>query len=403
MTCSDFVFSTELRRLRQAAGWSLADLSREIHYSKGYLSKVENSVKPINVDLARRCDAALGAGGRLSALASRALTVGHQDVASSLTGGASIDATHTQAVPAPDDSVVVHVTELFMRVRLLGREVSPRAVLPMVAAQVNALQRLACDAPERLRRQLLMLAGRHAEYAAWMSQESGAGKATLAWLDTAMRLAEQASDTDLRVYLLVRRAGVTLYLEDAQATVTLAQVARRGSVAPWLVRAARLREAQGHALAGEARACRLALDKAADLVTASCEEVATPSLGSASATESAVDQHALVSGWCFYDLGEPAESAKRLDQVLTESLPSGSRAATRFAVRRALAYSASGELERSCSLVAQLLPDVQRLDSATIRLDLRRLHGELGRQSAHPLVRELRPLLARAGRSRVED
>src|SRR5712691_8480530 len=62
-------FGVELRRRRVAAGWSLRQLAERIHYSKSYLSKVENGSKPPAVDLARRCDAALNAGGRLAELA----------------------------------------------------------------------------------------------------------------------------------------------------------------------------------------------------------------------------------------------------------------------------------------------------------------------------------------------
>jgi transcriptional regulator with XRE-family HTH domain len=62
------VFGAELRRLRTAAGLSLAQLSREVHYSKGYLSKIETGVRLPAPDLARRCDDAVAAGGALLAL-----------------------------------------------------------------------------------------------------------------------------------------------------------------------------------------------------------------------------------------------------------------------------------------------------------------------------------------------
>ncbi|MET8683780.1 helix-turn-helix domain-containing protein [Streptomyces sp. NPDC004732] len=62
-------FGECLRRLRAERGMSLADLSRVAHYSRGYLSKVENGQKPPTADVARGCDEALGAGGALVALA----------------------------------------------------------------------------------------------------------------------------------------------------------------------------------------------------------------------------------------------------------------------------------------------------------------------------------------------
>jgi tetratricopeptide (TPR) repeat protein/transcriptional regulator with XRE-family HTH domain len=64
-------FGTELRRLRTAAGWSLTDLANRIHYTKGYLSKVENGVAPPNEALATLCDAELETGGVLIAVVPR--------------------------------------------------------------------------------------------------------------------------------------------------------------------------------------------------------------------------------------------------------------------------------------------------------------------------------------------
>ncbi|HVV24868.1 MAG TPA: tetratricopeptide repeat protein [Pseudonocardiaceae bacterium] len=59
------VFGERLRTLRTERGLSLAELSARVHYSKGYLSKVENGDKPPTVQLARGCDDALGADGGL--------------------------------------------------------------------------------------------------------------------------------------------------------------------------------------------------------------------------------------------------------------------------------------------------------------------------------------------------
>jgi tetratricopeptide (TPR) repeat protein/transcriptional regulator with XRE-family HTH domain len=58
-------FGARLRTLRAERGLSLAELSARVHYSKGYLSKVENGDKPPTVQLARGCDHALGAEGGL--------------------------------------------------------------------------------------------------------------------------------------------------------------------------------------------------------------------------------------------------------------------------------------------------------------------------------------------------
>ncbi|WP_234375998.1 nSTAND1 domain-containing NTPase [Streptomyces sp. CB01201] len=64
-------FAAELRRLRGLRKVSLTGLARSIHYSKGYLSKIENGGKPPTLDVARRCDDVLEAGGALLRLVAR--------------------------------------------------------------------------------------------------------------------------------------------------------------------------------------------------------------------------------------------------------------------------------------------------------------------------------------------
>jgi tetratricopeptide (TPR) repeat protein/DNA-binding XRE family transcriptional regulator len=62
-------FGGELRRLRESAGFSLADLSARIHYSRSQISKIENGKARPSLALAVTCDAVLHAEGVLTELA----------------------------------------------------------------------------------------------------------------------------------------------------------------------------------------------------------------------------------------------------------------------------------------------------------------------------------------------
>lgn len=57
-----------LRQLRQERGVSLGGLAQLVHYTKGYLSRVETGEKPMTPEVARRCEDALRATGELSRL-----------------------------------------------------------------------------------------------------------------------------------------------------------------------------------------------------------------------------------------------------------------------------------------------------------------------------------------------
>lgn len=58
-------FGAALQRLRKEHNLSLAQLSARVDYTRGYLSKIETGKKRATIDVARRCDDALVAGGAL--------------------------------------------------------------------------------------------------------------------------------------------------------------------------------------------------------------------------------------------------------------------------------------------------------------------------------------------------
>jgi transcriptional regulator with XRE-family HTH domain len=63
------MFGDILRQLRTEQGISLGQFALRVHYNKGYLSRIENGQKAPSEELARMCDAALGARGNLIAAA----------------------------------------------------------------------------------------------------------------------------------------------------------------------------------------------------------------------------------------------------------------------------------------------------------------------------------------------
>ena len=68
-------FGAQLRARRMELGWSLTRLSRQVNYSPGHLSKIENGVKAPSDAFVRRCDVLFDAGGALVA-AHRAVPAG---------------------------------------------------------------------------------------------------------------------------------------------------------------------------------------------------------------------------------------------------------------------------------------------------------------------------------------
>lgn len=426
MTVQRVSFGPELRRLRVAADLSLTRLAELLHYSKGHISKVETGLKRPTPELAQRCDTLLGAEGALAALvparssgsvAGEAMTrratddgeVWSMSVAPDGTSWFRLDRRQVLVAGAAsvlgfgfsDRDVSAAARQagslegfraLFDQFRQLGQTASPAVVLPALIAQAQTVQGIAAQSDARTQGPALTLAARYAEYVGWMCQEAGNDEAALWWTDRAVELAAAGGDRDLASYALVRRALMALYRNDAAETVELSRGAQLGSVLPRIRGLAAQREAQGHALAGDRDACLRCLDCARGLLAAAPSDSAVPVLGSANLTDSV----SMITGWCLYDLGGPAEAAEILDREIARMPSHALRSHTRYGVRRALAHAAAGEVEHACEITESLLGGVGVVGSATIRTDLRRLARTLSRFRTTRSVRELSPRLAAA-------
>jgi DNA-binding XRE family transcriptional regulator len=406
---------SELRRYRRAAGLSLAELAERIHYSKGYLSKIENGRHPAGIEVLRLCDAALGAQGKLVARAERqhgsTPSVGDSEIwvmgmAGDGTGWA-VPMRRRDAVLSGFSSwiglqvrpwdmrssaslqpAVRGFQTMFEQSRTLGQVAAPGLVLPMVIAQTQAVRGMAAaaaGAPDQV--PLLRLAARYAEFTGWMAQEACDDRVAMGWTRTAVRIAEAAGDRELGAHALVRQALIALYQEDPDQTIELARRAQEAGGTARVRGFAALREAQGHALRGDDDECRRALDDGQALLegAAGPEAGGTLALGSTSVP----DMAAVVTGWCLHDLGRPADAVEVLATQLRRMPADSRRSRARFGVRLALAYLGAGEVDQACLLLDDLLDDVGMVDSATVRHDLRRVYRTLPRWRTHPHAHDL--------------
>lgn len=396
-------FGPHLRRLRLAAGYTLTGFAGQVHYSKGYLSRVETGRQHPTPALARLCDAMLGADGRLIALAAQPEGAGRmpplnrRDALTAATATATAlwgwgAAGRTAPADTRHEDPVAALSELFTHLRRLGQISGAAIVLPMVVAQTRVVEQFAAARGEPQRRgEVLALAARFAEYTGWMTQEAGDEAGALHWTRRAAQLADAGGDAEFAGYALIRQALVSMYRRDHAATIGPAQAARRTAVSPHVQSQAARREAQGHALAGDYTAAMRCLDEARDLADRAEAEAptgpATPALGPTHLP----DPVAMVTGWCLHDLGRPKQAAAQLDAQFARLAPDALRSQARYGIRRALAHAASGEIDHACAVTAQLLPTVDAVGSATVAVELRELGRILRRYSSTASVRALLP------------
>ncbi|MFE5332289.1 helix-turn-helix domain-containing protein [Embleya sp. NPDC056575] len=399
-------FGSELRRLRHRAGLSLGAFAQLANYDKGYLSKVERGVRRPSFDLAQRCDALLDAGGRLRRLVEPQgpsddsdndphRFVQRRDLLVSGTGSLlGVILTRNDGDPAPANLPIgASFRTQFDQIRQLGQGADPKVLLPLLESQTRMLVQSAARSGARERARFLVLAARFAEYAGWMAQESGDDRNAIDLTAQAVEMAQAGGDTDLSSYALVRRALIAFYKSDAEQTIGLADQAQDSALPPRIRGLAAQREAQGHALAGDERACLKSLDRARDLLgSADARTSEAPVIGSTNLADSV----SMVNGWCLHDLGRPRAAVEILDRECLRIAPRAHRTRMRYGMRRALAHAAAGEVEHSCEIAKELLDVASIVPSATVRTDIRRLARELQRFQANRTVRDLQPALALA-------
>ncbi|WP_328448582.1 helix-turn-helix domain-containing protein [Amycolatopsis sp. NBC_00438] len=395
-------FGTLLRECRAAAGISMGELAKRVNYSKSYISKIENDLKPPNAMLARICDRVLDAGGALieSAHETRARamaaakTPGALDRRQMLAGAGAVlgIALAGGSRPILDDQVVTGLRASFEHLRTLGMQTSPAVVLESLVTQTHTVHALARGNPEPVRSRLLLLAARMSEYTGWLSQEAGNDQDALSWTRHASELARAAGDREIASYAYVREAGLALYRHDPIGTIGLARQAQKlGREGSRTFGLAARREAQGHALAGDRDGFERALDRAAGSVYSSAVDAKDyPVLGS-----TAADPLTLARGWSLADLGMTGEAATILGEELSRVPAINRRTRARFGVRRSLAHALDGEIDESCRTLTETIGDVAQVDSATVRTDLRELARCLSRWRGHHTVREIYPELSR--------
>ena len=248
-------------------------------------------------------------------------------------------------------------------------------------------------------RGLWLLAARYAEFAGWMAHENGNVADASRWTLAAAQWAARGGDAEMAGYRWERNALTTLYRCDGPETVALAQraAAHRGPSTRVLALALR-REAQGHALAGDATRFHRALEASERLAA---DAPAPYPHGDSWGPNSIEDSSRVIEASGLVDLGLHRAAVRLFGPDPGSAIPAPAmRTRVRFAVRGALAHA-----ERCRG--ARVQPDgartghAGRLESATIRTDLERLAAVLNRHRAAPEVVALLPICTRSSERRV--
>lgn len=417
---------TVLRECRNDAKLSLRELAILVHYSKGHLSKVELGHARLTLEVARKCDEALKTDGRLVRMLAKPSSHTSETNADAgpdqwtwITRSPSDGRTQFQAfsesaardgVPAASAawtldppvgaihdaaSPIIRFRALLVEYRKLGQVADPGSVVHSVIQSLDSLRTLAARTSGADRRAALSLAARFAEYAGWMAQELGRDQAAIFWTDRCADFARAANDRELVGYTLVRRAELFLYQDDGSSTVEFAAQVAKLFTDTYIGALALQREAQGHAIIGDERACMRALESARELEAATAVASGDTRLGSTFMPRP-LDY---VTGWCLHNLGRSSSAAEVLAAQLDLVSLTALRARGRCAARLALAYAAGGDVIRAAATIDPVLGAASQIDSATLRSELRLLKREFSRWRRCPEVATVSPRMVAALRT----
>ncbi|WP_167828667.1 hypothetical protein [Streptomyces sp. MZ04] len=173
-----------------------------------------------------------------------------------------------QMTPDEDEVLLCHLREMWHMLVQSDNLLGPRHALEGVHQHLGVLQDLLECASPHLRDDVLVLAARYAESAAWLHEDNAAdteGTAQAAhWTNQAMAWAVEAGDNVMTAWTLFRRAQQATAAGRSAQSISLSRAVQRYDriLTPQMRAAALQQEAHGYALAGEEVACHRLIDQA---------------------------------------------------------------------------------------------------------------------------------------------
>ncbi|MEV6152333.1 hypothetical protein AB0L53_18505 [Nonomuraea sp. NPDC052129] len=237
---------------------------------------------------------------------------------------------------------------------------------------------------------LLAVGADGAEFVGWLYRDLLDLRTATYWYDRAIEWAQEADDSSMQAYVLLRKSQLAYDRRDALRVLTLAEAAQRTTTRLPLKVCAEttLQEALGLAMLGEPlRMVEQRLDDARQLLARSTGDEAD-ALGGVFSQETLL----LRSTACYTEAGKPALAAEILDDIISSDTLSA-RDAGYFRARRAAALAMIGEPDEAAILGSEAARVAQATRSGrttTVLVDTMRI---LERWSSRPQVRMLRDAL----------
>ena len=248
----------------------------------------------------------------------------------------------------------------------------PLRILPSVLGVVAAIERTARQVKPAVRRDLLAVGARGAEFAGFLYRDIRQPDMSAYWRDRATEWAQEGGHRALQGYVLLRKAQAAWDERDALPMVTLAQAAQDDIWRlPAGIRAeAAQQEARGYAMLGEdASHMERKLDEARELL-------ADPGPPDGDSVLPGLQRNpslfAMQQAICYDEAGQPARAVEIYEHDLTETAFSY-RDYGYFLALKAGALAACGQWEQATEARTRALDIATETNSARTTVELRRV------------------------------
>lgn len=341
----------EIRRRREAAGLSQTELACLVGYSREYVSRAERPRRGLaSGGVVEAIDAALGAGGALTALHGRL----HEQ---RLVRRTPTKATAVEPGRAPRSASVGtgprdHANDL-AELQHVDQGDGPEQALPGVEDLLDGICEDLTDSRGTDRGVLLRTAARAAEFAGFLHRDLGAGDRCLYWHDRAMEFAQQANDRPMQAYVLLRKAQAAYDRRDASRMLdlTLAAAWFDTVVGSGLRAEIVQQQARGEAMLGaKVDDVRRRLDDASTALAARQDAASNDEPGQ-HYTERLLG---LQSALCLSEAGRPRDAVVRYREIISADLSRRDHAY--FSILMATSLALSGEPDEAAQIGCSSLP-----------------------------------------------